>query len=853
MNAASPSDILTTRVVFVIACMLFAGAICFQLTQFGMPVQAAISSVALTLIGSAVVGILQDRAYGGLAAWASAEEGPSNGIPMAQRVFMVLVVCVAFSFVLSVKGVVGAWAQIANAFILTWDMTTDGYVLPLRSIEGFSVVDIAAIALCFSSLISLLVWGLVRLEKSALVLGVMMLIIMASVYCGKASIVSTVMVLGTGIFVVMLMSANVKRAMRSLRDTSLKAALPRFASESLMAMIPAVSVILVVSLAVGIGSSAAIGNWAQAPNMRAQLVQSFNEMRFGSDTLPEGNFSKAHRMNQADGDSPTARLDVAFGSEEALEQTFFRGFIGSDYEGYSFEQPRIEAYDGQWNGLFSWVEGSGFDPMTQNALYVKADGSMVDQQVHASSIEIVAQDANRRYSYAPYQAISVGATDPLLDIYLQPTGFFGLEDEAIDVVPGSQTTESFTPPAWVSASLDELHGDAQSFIQAERAYRSFVYDTYLEVREGTDEAIAEFFFTGEGWDPTTKDLYSTATRIRSMLESHCTFTYEPNAFRASDDADYVKWFLESEKQGNSSAFASAAVLAFREAGIPARYVEGYLLSQANVEALRDAGQTDARLTSREAHAWAEVYIDGVGWTPMEMTPGFYEKDYNTEQTIEISKEVQGDGSDSDLSGSFDRSWNDWIPEQLRPFAWIGLLLLLVIVGLAVFGSMELQRYLRIRARSRRLASAVEHARANEGSRELGLTEIGDVEASAILFARLSAAMRFFDGASVEAPAGSTDGSSDGTSGGLCDVAFDEDRPFECADAVAACIPGVSVAQYRRAIELIERERFGSRPLNSHEVGIVEDVIRRIEDGLWKSSPGWKHPIMRYIHLFELPL
>ena len=52
---------------------------------------------------------------------------------------------------------------------------------------------------------------------------------------------------------------------------------------------------------------------------------------------------------------------------------------------------------------------------------------------------------------------------------------------------------------------------------------------------------------------------------------------------------------------------------FREAGIPARYVEGYKI-RADQWRLGKAQVTDY-----EAHAWTEIYIEHIGWIPVEVT------------------------------------------------------------------------------------------------------------------------------------------------------------------------------------------------------------------------------------------
>ena len=61
-------------------------------------------------------------------------------------------------------------------------------------------------------------------------------------------------------------------------------------------------------------------------------------------------------------------------------------------------------------------------------------------------------------------------------------------------------------------------------------------------------------------------------------------------------------------------FASAAALLLRLVGIPTRYVAGYV---ADIPASGKANVPDSN-----AHAWVEVYLDGYGWEPVEVTPAY---------------------------------------------------------------------------------------------------------------------------------------------------------------------------------------------------------------------------------------
>ena len=59
------------------------------------------------------------------------------------------------------------------------------------------------------------------------------------------------------------------------------------------------------------------------------------------------------------------------------------------------------------------------------------------------------------------------------------------------------------------------------------------------------------------------------------------------------------------------------MLLLRAAGVPARYVEGYVVSEGDI-----TPETWLAVPDSQAHAWAEVYVPGMGFLPVEMTPGY---------------------------------------------------------------------------------------------------------------------------------------------------------------------------------------------------------------------------------------
>lgn len=108
------------------------------------------------------------------------------------------------------------------------------------------------------------------------------------------------------------------------------------------------------------------------------------------------------------------------------------------------------------------------------------------------------------------------------------------------------------------------------------------------------------------------------TRITGYLNENITYTEEidpKNTDASGEDqktdaktGNFVTDFLMTEKKGYSVHYASAAVLMYRCFGIPARYVEGYLVTPEMAENAQDDGTI--YVTGKEAHAWVEIYQDG---------------------------------------------------------------------------------------------------------------------------------------------------------------------------------------------------------------------------------------------------
>ncbi len=121
----------------------------------------------------------------------------------------------------------------------------------------------------------------------------------------------------------------------------------------------------------------------------------------------------------------------------------------------------------------------------------------------------------------------------------------------------------------------------------------------------------------------TKDADSTVQKLVAIERELASYTYTkfPGKLPKEIDSpeDFLEYFLFESKQGYCSYFATAFVLMARAEGIPARYVQGFCVPV--------TGNKKMTVTAKMAHAWPEVYIEGIGWLPFEPTPGYDEIRY----------------------------------------------------------------------------------------------------------------------------------------------------------------------------------------------------------------------------------
>ena len=140
----------------------------------------------------------------------------------------------------------------------------------------------------------------------------------------------------------------------------------------------------------------------------------------------------------------------------------------------------------------------------------------------------------------------------------------------------------------------------------EEQYRSFVYDNYLYIDAET-YAYMQMIAESNGFSSSDPEVINA---VASYIQHAAKYDLKYDRALDREENIAIK-FLDEYKSGICQHYASAATLLYRALGIPARYTVGFVCDTV-------AGKT-VDVTAMQAHAWVEVYIDGIGWIAVEVT------------------------------------------------------------------------------------------------------------------------------------------------------------------------------------------------------------------------------------------
>ncbi len=199
--------------------------------------------------------------------------------------------------------------------------------------------------------------------------------------------------------------------------------------------------------------------------------------------------------------------------------------------------------------------------------------------------------------------------------------------------------------------------------------------------------------------------YEKMVMLTQFLSQNYTYSLTPLSNR--ERRDFVSSFLFDTQKGYCTYFASALAIMARINGIPSRYVEGFRVDPNEV----GDGKDFSKVTGRDAHAWAEVYLEGYGWIIFEATPIYSEitnsdeaptlnellgQEETTEaitnevgQTVTTNEPVnledllaEGDGGRGNLEGNIPSS-TITTKAKYQIYIYIGIGIVVILFGIAI--------------------------------------------------------------------------------------------------------------------------------------------------------------------------
>lgn len=328
------------------------------------------------------------------------------------------------------------------------------------------------------------------------------------------------------------------------------------------------------------------------------------------------------------------------------------------YVPYSTDTLYLKRYVGvHYNNNF-------FAPDNDLPQSIPMSGSLADENFAKIEIHIVDPDVNM--PHYPYDTIH--ASNETVPGSLSEYSFMDEPETTLPFMESEAYTEAFqlwddtladyeNPPTPEDAGSYEeyevLYAPYQVLINyppnpaITDEYETMVYENYLEVPEYLNEVMEDFceeaglndILLDAGNAVTYEEQQQLRLRIAGTLKMYFAreFPYTMSPGATPRDRDAIDYFLTEQRRGFCAHFASSSTLLLRHMGIPTRYVEGYCiqfddLTEATVvsndisgwyigdNALSETGLVTVNVSDGSSHAWVEIYLDGYGWIPYEMTP-----------------------------------------------------------------------------------------------------------------------------------------------------------------------------------------------------------------------------------------
>ncbi|MCL2462723.1 MAG: transglutaminase-like domain-containing protein, partial [Defluviitaleaceae bacterium] len=162
--------------------------------------------------------------------------------------------------------------------------------------------------------------------------------------------------------------------------------------------------------------------------------------------------------------------------------------------------------------------------------------------------------------------------------------------------------------------------------------------------------------------------------------------YSLDAGEIPAETDLTAYFLETG-EGYCVHFATAMTVLARSAGLPARYVQGFALLETAY-----GGEHRYRATGKTAHAWSELYFEGIGWVEFDPLSGYgsaLQQSADWIDTAPVERPSQRPSPPADPSAQVDERDDRGVVRRAAPPETLLLLLILPLLCAAYLLALRL--------------------------------------------------------------------------------------------------------------------------------------------------------------------
>ena len=179
-------------------------------------------------------------------------------------------------------------------------------------------------------------------------------------------------------------------------------------------------------------------------------------------------------------------------------------------------------------------------------------------------------------------------------------------------------------------------------------YLEYIWDFYVDgsqyssegdrLEETIDNILQDRYISFDSEEAFWKSYYEIIDYVQHKVFNDFKYTLQPG--KPTNDEGELEYFLKTNKKGFCVHYATVTTLLLQQAGIPARYVEGYVVSPGDFKK-NDDGLLYAEVTDDMGHAWCEVFGPN-GWTPIETTPYYEETEIRVDAKLAEQRQKADD-------------------------------------------------------------------------------------------------------------------------------------------------------------------------------------------------------------------